>query len=103
MEQAAVVVSVIHIYKGLYKEAKFLDGKEVPLISAFLFPKGGNNNPNTLLANTDKSFVGSYVLGMGFTFDDTNEDATSIDEMYHLIEKYLRNQEISFPTLVVKK
>ncbi|HEY9695842.1 MAG TPA: DNA methyltransferase [Trichocoleus sp.] len=95
--QAAVVVSVIHVYKGLYKEAKFLDGKEVPLISAFLFPKGGNNNPNTLLSNADRSFIGSYVLGMGFTFDDTNEDATSIAEMRRLIEKDLRNQERIFP------
>lgn len=95
--QAAVVVSVIHIYKGLYKEAKVLDGKEVPLISAFLFPKGGNNNPNTLLANVGKSFVGSYVLGMGFTFDDTNEDATSIAEMHRLIQEDPRNQERIFP------
>lgn len=95
--QAAVVVSVIHIHKGLYKEAKVLDGKEVPFISAFLFPKGGNNNPNTLLANAGKSFVGSYVLGMGFTFDDTNEDATSIAEMHCLIEKDPRNQERIFP------
>ncbi|GAP96585.1 Eco57I restriction-modification methylase domain-containing protein [Leptolyngbya sp. NIES-2104] len=95
--QAAVVVSVIHIYKGLYKEAKILDGKEVPFISAFLFPKGGNNNPNTVLANADKSFVGSYVLGMGFTFDDTNEDATSIAEMHRLIEEAPRNQERIFP------
>lgn len=95
--QAAVVVSVIHIYKGLYKEAKILDSKEVPLISAFLFPKGGNNNPNTLLANADKSFVGSYVLGMGFTFDDTNEDVTPIAEMHRLIEKAPRNQERIFP------
>ena len=95
--EAAVVVSVLHIYKGLYKEAKFLDGKEVPLISAFLFPKGGNNNPNTLLANADKSFQGSIVLGMGFTFDDTNENATPIAEMQRLIEKDPRNQECIFP------
>ncbi|WP_088892360.1 Eco57I restriction-modification methylase domain-containing protein [Leptolyngbya ohadii] len=95
--QAAVVVSVIHVYKGLYKETKFLDGKEVPFISAFLFPKGGNGNPKTLLANADKSFVGSYVLGMGFTFDDTNENATPIAEMNRLIESNPRNQERIFP------
>lgn len=95
--QAAVVVSVIHVYKGLYKEAKVLDGKEVPLISAFLFPKGGHENPNALLANADKSFQGSIVLGMGFTFDDTNENATQIAEMYRLIEKNPRNQERIFP------
>ena len=62
-----------------------LDGQPVPKITAFLFPKGGNENPKTLLANADKSFVGSYVLGMGFTFDDSSEEATPIAEMERLI------------------
>jgi hypothetical protein len=95
--QAAVVVSIIHARKGMYEKVKNLDGKAVSHISAFLFPKGGNNNPNTLLANADKSFVGSYVLGMGFTFDDTNENATPIAQMHRLIEKDPRNQERIFP------
>ena len=34
---AAVVVSVLNIKRGIYAGAKLLDGKEVPLISAFLF------------------------------------------------------------------
>ena len=33
-----------------------LDGKPVEKITAFLFPKGGNENPKTLLANAGKSF-----------------------------------------------
>jgi len=40
--------------------------------------EGGNDDPHKLLANEGKSFIGSYVLGMGFTFDDTNSDATPI-------------------------
>jgi hypothetical protein len=75
----------------------FLDGKPVEKITAFLFPKGGNENPKTLLANADKSFVGSYVLGMGFTFDDTNENATSIAQMQELIAKDPRNADRIFP------
>lgn len=34
---------------------------------------------------------------MGFTFDDSNPDATSIAEMHRLIEKDPRNQERIFP------
>jgi hypothetical protein len=74
-----------------------LDGRQVPLISAFLFHAGGNENPQTLLANADKSFIGSYVLGMGFTFDDTNLDATSITEMHRLIEQNPKNADRIFP------
>jgi len=74
-----------------------LDGKPVEKITAFLFDQGGNDDPATLLANANKSFVGSYVLGMGFTFDDSNPDASSIAEMHRLIEQDPRNQERIFP------
>ncbi|MDX2271004.1 MAG: type IIL restriction-modification enzyme MmeI [Cyanobacteriota bacterium] len=74
-----------------------LDGKPVEKITAFLFAKGGNDDPAVLLANANKSFVGSYVLGMGFTFDDSNSDATPIAEMHRLIEKDPRNAERIFP------
>ena len=74
-----------------------LDGKPVEKITAFLFDQGGNDDPATLLANANKSFQGSIVLGMGFTFDDTNPDTTSIAEMHRLIEQDPRNQERIFP------
>ncbi|ALF54866.1 N-6 DNA methylase [Nostoc piscinale CENA21] len=94
---AAVVVSVVNVIKGDYQGVKLLDGRKVDLISAFLFKSGGNNNPAVLLANADKSFIGSYVLGMGFTFDDSNPEATSIAEMHRLIERNSKNQERIFP------
>lgn len=80
-----------------YKPKFILDGKEVEKITAFLFHAGGHEDPKRLAANAGKSFIGSYVLGMGFTFDDSNEDATSIAEMHRLIEQDPRNQERIFP------
>lgn len=74
-----------------------LDGKEVEKITAFLFHAGGHEDPKQLAANAGKSFIGSYVLGMGFTFDDSNPDATSIEEMNRLIESNSKNQERIFP------
>ena len=52
-----------------------------------------------LVANAGKSFQGSIVLGMGFTFDDTDKKgvATSLAEMRRLIEINPRNKEIIFP------
>lgn len=94
---AAVVVSVIHVFKGQYENTKLLDGREVNLISAFLFHAGGNENPKVLLVNADKSFQGSILLGMGFTFDDSNTDATTIAEMHRLIEQNPKNAERIFP------
>lgn len=94
---AAVVISIINIFKGEYTQPKNLNGRLEDKITAFLFGKGGNDDPKVLLANANKGFVGSYVLGMGFTFDDSNPEATSIEEMHRLIEKDPRNAERIFP------
>jgi len=94
---ATVVVSVVNIFKGQYKGVKFLNEKETPKITAFLFHAGGNDDPKPLLANAGKSFIGNYILGMGFTFDDSNPDATPIAEMHRLIEKDPRNKDCIFP------
>jgi len=71
----------------------------VPLITAYLFHAGGHENPATLRANANKSFQGSIVLGMGFTFDDTDRNgvASPLAEMHRLIDKDQRNKERIFP------
>ena len=96
---AAVVVSVLHVHKGLFSGVKFLDGEAMDTITAFLFHRGGHDDPARLQANAGKSFVGSYVLGMGFTFDDTDRKgvASPLAEMRRLIEADPRNREVIFP------
>jgi len=76
-----------------------LDGRPVGKITAFLFPHGGNNDPQKLNENAGKSFLGICVMGMGFTFDDTNLDAAPIAEMHRLIAQNPKNAEVIFPTL----
>ena len=97
--QAAVVVSVIHLGRGDISGGKRLDGELVRRITAFLFDQGGNENPATLSANARKSFQGSIVLGMGFTFDDTDRKgvASSLAEMRRLIAANARNGDVVFP------
>ena len=109
---AAVVVSVIHIAKGLLPGLKHLDDKPVDRITAFLFHTGGDDDPVRLRANASKSFQGSIVLGMGFTFDDTEnaDDMTpgtpnplptmqrliaSRPEIATMIRPYLGGEEIN--------
>jgi hypothetical protein len=96
---AAVVVSVLHVTKGRFPGPKRLDEREVETITAFLFHRGGHDDPARLAANAGKSFQGSIVLGMGFTFDDTDAKgvATPLAEMRRLIDKDPRNQEVIFP------
>ena len=96
---AAVVVSVLHVRKGAALAAPLLDGAPVERITAFLFHRGGHADPARLAANAGKSFVGSYVLGMGFTFDDTDTKgvASPLAEMRRLIAENPRNREAIFP------
>ena len=96
---AAVIVSVIHIGNGPVFARKRIDGRDVDCITAFLFHRGGHGDPVRLKANAGKSFQGSIVVGMGFTFDDTDTKgvASPLAELRRLIQKDPRNQEVVFP------
>ena len=96
---AAVIVSVLHLVRGEYAGNRVLDGDTVERITAFLFHRGGHADPIRLSANAGRSFVGSYVLGMGFTFDDTDKKgvASALAEMQRLIALDPRNREVLFP------
>ena len=96
---AAVVVSVLHVYKGPFTRTKRLDDEVTETISAFLFHRGGHEDPGRLKANAHKSFQGNIILGMGFTFDDTDKKgiATPLPAMRRLIKQNPKNREIILP------
>lgn len=96
---AAVTVSVLHIMKGGIPRAKKLDDRFVDRITAFLFHQGGDDDPARLALNAGKSFQGCVVVGMGFTFDDsdTNNVAAPTTEMHRILKKDSHNQEVIFP------
>jgi len=97
--QAAVIVSILHVTRGNSSPPFDLDGRLVPLITAYLFHAGGHENPYLMKANSDRSFLGSKTTGLGFLFDDddTNGRSTPVAEMHRLIEKEPRNAECIFP------
>lgn len=97
--QAAVVVSVVHVLKGLITGPFLLDDRSVPAITAFLFHAGGHDDPVQLRVNENHCFKGTMVYGMGFTFDDDDKNgaATPISEMSRLIQVDKRNALVIFP------
>lgn len=97
--QAAVIVSVVWATKGMPLGPFDLDGGDVQFITAYLFHAGGNDNPAVLSANAGKSFQGSIVLGMGFTFDDTDKSgvANPLALIPELVSKNPKNAERIFP------
>jgi hypothetical protein len=99
--QAAVVVSVVWIAKEILSGPFEIEDTSVPQITAYLFHAGGNDNPATLAMSSSRSFIGSYVMGLGFLFDDKDDsgETTPISEMRRLIAIDPKNKEVIFPYL----
>ncbi len=97
--QAAVVVSVVHVVKASTHVDANLDGMPVKRITAFLLSQGQHHNPVTLEANRGKSFIGCFLRGLGFTFDDSvsGTAANSLADMRRLIELDPGNATRMFP------
>lgn len=65
---AALEVSIAHLVKGDWEGPSVLDGEYVEGITSLLtVGEGVGWAPVPLLENGDTTYVGSYVLGMGFT------------------------------------
>lgn len=98
---AAVVVSVVHVHKGALPGPYDIDGRQAALITAFLFHSGEDDDPAGLAENAGTSFQGSTVLGMGFTFDDTDKEgvANRISRMKELVTENPKNAALIFPYL----
>ena len=91
---AAVAVSVVHMAKGTgakHLSSRRLDGAIVSDVNSRLRPKPERPDPVVLIANHEKSFVGTYVLGMGFTLAPKEHD--------DLVAKNPKNAERIFPLL----
>ena len=79
-----------------------LDGRWVSRISAYLVEGDQDDSPAVLAANAGKVFIGQFILGDGFTFDDAKAAkgaASSLAEMRALIGKDPRNAERIKPYL----
>jgi hypothetical protein len=89
--RANLVVSLVALHKGEWHGKRVLDGKEVPVISAYFEDNLDASEPKTLDENADRVYQGSIFLGDGFLL--THEEADK------LIKANLRNKEVIFPAI----
>jgi hypothetical protein len=85
---ASVTVSIVHAIRSKSPHSARLDGRSVGEITAFLFHRGGNEDPSKLLSVKRKCFQGQVVLGMGFTFEDDDPEATPLSEMRAILTSF---------------
>ncbi len=88
---AAVSVNVVHFFKGFYDGSKVLDGRSVDRITPLLDDAENSVKPFPLTQSQGRSFIGSYVLGMGFVLEPF--------EVTILLSKNELNAQILFPFL----
>jgi hypothetical protein len=88
---AAVIVSVVHVYKGRTDKTPTLNGVEVSRISAYLIEGSLDESPKRMSSNPYYS-KGSQIYGQGFLFSDRDDGASSLAEMELLLD---RNPEIA--------
>jgi methylase of polypeptide subunit release factors len=90
--EASLEVAHIWIRKGPWSTPYILDDKPVSGITSFLTEPGAvTGKPYRLKANEGKSFIGSYVLGMGFVLTP--------EEAQRLIDNSSQNRKVLFPYL----
>ena len=89
--RANLVVSLVALHKGEWHGKRVLDGKEVPVISAYFEDNLDLGDPLPLSENTNHVYQGSIFLGDGFLL--THEDAD------RLVQAELRNREVIFKTI----
>lgn len=89
---AALEVSYVWLRHGLWKGACYIVTTQVASITPFLSAPGSVvGNPVPLKSNLGKSFIGTYVLGMGFVL--------SQEEAKLIIKRNPRNSLVLFPYL----
>ncbi|NUO49777.1 MAG: SAM-dependent DNA methyltransferase, partial [Polyangiaceae bacterium] len=96
---AGVVVSLLWIRRGGVPGPRMLDGREVPTIDAFLSEHDRRSDPERLAENRDRAFIGCFLRGKGFIFDDRASDATPLAVMRSILERRPESKEVVFPFL----
>ena len=90
--EASLEVAYVWVFKGAWLGNFSLNGAAASGITSQLSEPGkAIGNPHRLASNAGKSFIGSYVLGMGFVLQP--------EEAQALVAKDARNADVLFPYL----
>lgn len=89
--RANLVVALVGIHKGEWRDKRVLDDKEVPVISAYFEDSLDLGEPKVLSENANRVYQGSIFLGDGFLL--------SPEEAEKMIQADPRNREVIFPVI----
>lgn len=88
---ANLYVSLLNVYKGVWKQERYLDNRIVDYISAHFEDYQDLGEPRKLKQNEKQMFQGSIFLGDGFVLDDRETEQMLLTDS--------RNKEVIFPLI----
>jgi len=94
--RAAVVVSVLHIFRGHWDGQRVLDTRIVDRITAFLFHRGEHRKPAQLFAQPSV-YEGFVTYGAGFLFCDRTDGAHRLSLLESILRCEPAAREVVFP------
>jgi hypothetical protein len=97
--QASVVVSTVILSRGRGFARSTLNHRQVDRITAFLFHRGSDEDPVRLGGENERAYIGHFLRGMGFTFDDDNEKATPLSQLDVLRDQLTDIEQVVRPYL----
>lgn len=89
--RANLVVALVSLHRGEWRGKRVLDGKDVPIITAYFEDSQDTGNPNNLSENANSVFQGAIFLGDGFML--------SHDEADRLVQADSRNAHVIFSAI----
>lgn len=94
---AGVVTSLVWIKRGAAPASCSLDGRSVARIDPFLSSIGRDRDPARLPTMRRRAFIGCFLRGSGFVFDDVAPGATSLAEMQRILAASPSSREVVKP------
>jgi hypothetical protein len=96
---AAVMVSAVHVAKRAVPAPLQLDRRPVDHITAYLFHRGGSEDPARIEGRNDLFSIGCKIYGQGFLFADDEPKASPVSAMRSLLASHPSSGERIFPYL----
>ncbi len=95
---ANLEIAQVWLHKGDWRGPWVLDDRPVSGITPYLSAPGAvSGPPKRIKANEDKSFIGSYVLGMGFVLEPAEAEALLAQDPRHrdCLFPYLNGEDLN--------
>jgi hypothetical protein len=97
--EAGVVVSLLWLARGAPPGPRLLDDRTVDSIDVFLSEHGRTRDPARLEPNRGRAFIGCFLRGKGFVFDDRAPHGTPLRVAEEIMARRPEAREVVRPFL----